>query len=90
MVNIISTNKGISDLLQAAKVTHVEIRGLCCHGSVCYMAKNDRISCQDTQDTNSTLKMAESEVQIGCMASFLLKWASNPARNSPVLCMSLL
>ena len=90
MATSVATSKAIPDFFHAAKAITVAIRGLCCHGSVCYMAKNDRISCQDTQDTNSTLKMAESEVQIGCMASFLLKWASNPARNSPVLCMSLL
>ena len=34
VANNISTNKGNSDLLQAAKVTLVEIRGLCCHGNV--------------------------------------------------------
>ena len=39
----ICTNKALSDLLQAAKVTLVGIRGICSHGKVTYEAKNDRI-----------------------------------------------
>ena len=72
MANSISTNKGISALFQAAKVTPVEIRGLSYHGYVPYIAKNYRISCQDTQNTNDTLKIAKNEAPMGSVASFLL------------------
>ena len=72
MANSISTNKGISAPFQVAKVNPVEIRGLCYHGYVPYMAKNYRISCQDTDNTNETLKIAENEAPMGSMASFLL------------------
>ena len=66
-------SQAISDLLQAAKVTTVGIRGLCCHGLVSYMAKIFRISCQGTQHTNATLKSTENEAPMGSMVSFLLK-----------------
>ena len=52
-----NTIKAISDLLHAAKVTNVVIRGLCYHGNVSYKAENHRISCQDMQNTNATSKL---------------------------------
>ena len=73
MANNISINQDIFDLLQAAKVTLVEIRGICCHGNVPYMPKNCRIFSQDTQRTNATLKNTENEAPMGSMASFSLK-----------------
>ena len=71
MDNSMHTNLAISGLLQAAKVTLVEIRGLCCHGNGPYMAKNCRISCQDPQNTNGILKVAGNEAPMGSMSTFL-------------------
>ena len=73
VANSMNTSLAISGLLQAAKVTTVEIRGLCYHGNVSNMAKNYRLSCQGTQHTSATLKIAENEVLMVSMDSFLLK-----------------
>ena len=64
-----STIKAISELLQAAKVTAVVIKDLCCRGSMSFMAENDNIACQDMQKT-----IATSELQdMGSMAPFFLQ-----------------
>ena len=65
MANSIRTNKGISDLFQAAKITFVEVRASAVM-AVCPIWLKKNIFCQATQHTIATLKIEENET------SFLL------------------
>ena len=58
-----SHSRSVFVLLQVLKVTNEVISGLCCHGNVHYMVKNDKVSYQDIQKVNSGYKQYDMRRQ---------------------------